>query len=317
MTTADLDVSVLIATRDRAPLLEATLGHLARQATNGLRWEVIVVDNGSTDATAAVLARAADALPLRALAEPQPGKNRALNRALPAARGALLVFTDDDVEPVPRWLAEYAGAARRWTAHAVFGGPVIPRLPIGTPDWLRDHAFTVAAFARWEPQAAEGPCATMPFGPNYAVRARRMDGTTFREDLGSQGGASDLMGGETELLNRLAAAGERVVFVPSASLRHVIEPHQTTPEWLLRRAFRAGRTYRRLHPEAGAPRLLGVPADLWARLAFRWVSHAVAARRGERARLEAGIKLFKARGHVYECAHHRPATRRLAERLLP
>jgi glycosyltransferase involved in cell wall biosynthesis len=308
-----LDVSVLLATRRRADLLRSTLAHLARQVTDGLRWEVIVVDNGGDDATAAVLAAAHDALPLIVLAEPRTGKNRALNRALPVARGALFVFTDDDVEPVPRWLAEHAGAAGRWPSHAIFSGPIVPRLPPSAPPWLATHAFAVAAFARFEPAAIEGPCPSLPFGANFAVRARRMEGVRFREDMGSQGGTSDLMGGETELLQRFAAAGECPVFVPSAGIAHVIEPHQTTPEWLLRRAFRHGRTYRRLQG-AAHPRTLA-SSRLWARLAARWVVHAFAA--GERARLEADIKLFQARGQLYEHALARPAMRRMAERLLP
>jgi GT2 family glycosyltransferase len=310
-----LDASVLVATRGRAALLGATLAHLARQVTDGLRWEVVVVDNGGDDATAAVLAQARAALPLVVLAEPRPGKNRALNRALAVARGALLVFTDDDVEPGPRWLAEYVGAARRWPAYAVFGGPVTPRLPATAPPWLATHAFAVAAFARFEPGVAEGPCASLPFGPNYAVRAARMAGLAFREDLGSQGNANDLMGGETELLQRLAGAGAQAVFVPSARVAHVIEPHQTTPDWLFRRAFRHGRTYRHLHGDAR--RRVLASSRLCARLAARWLAHRFAARVGERARIDAGIKLFHARGQLYEHARARPATRRIAGLLLP
>src|SRR4051812_20676605 len=102
-----LDASVLIATRNRPAQLAETLGYLARQASDGVRFEVIVADNGGDAATAAVLADARAALDVVAVVEPRPGKNRALNRALPRARGALLVFTDDDVEPRAGWLAAH------------------------------------------------------------------------------------------------------------------------------------------------------------------------------------------------------------------
>jgi glycosyltransferase involved in cell wall biosynthesis len=144
-TGGALAASVLLATRNRAGLLRATLAHLARQVTDGLRWEVVVVDNGSEDGTAAVLAEARATLPLVVVSEPRAGKNRALNRALPLARGALLVFTDDDVEPEPRWLAEHVGAARRWPSHAVFGGPIAPRMPPTAPPWLATYTFSWAA----------------------------------------------------------------------------------------------------------------------------------------------------------------------------
>ena len=77
-----LDLSVLIATRDRSKLLEATLDHLRYQDLLDIRWEVIVVDNGSVDDTPFVLTRAREQLPLVTLHEPRPGKNRALNSAL-------------------------------------------------------------------------------------------------------------------------------------------------------------------------------------------------------------------------------------------
>jgi hypothetical protein len=311
-----LDVSVLMATRNRADLLRATLTHLARQATDGLRWEVVVVDNnGSDDGTAAVLAAARAALPLVVLSEPRPGKNRAMNRALSVARGTLLVFTDDDVEPVPRWLVEYAGAASRWPSNPVFGGPITPRLPPTAPSWLATHPFAVAAFGRLEPAVVEGPCASQPFGANYAVRAGRMAGLAFREDFGPQGGgAKDLMGGETELLQRLFAAGERTVFVPTAGICHLIQPHQTTPEWLFQRAFRHGRTYRRLHRTR---RRVLDSSRLCARFAARWLAHALATWTGDQARVDANIKFFQARGQLYEYALARTATRRLADLLLP
>jgi GT2 family glycosyltransferase len=142
-----------------------------------------------------------------------------------------------------------------------------------------------------------------------------MAGLAFREDFGTQGGALDLMGGETELLQRLAAAGEQAVFVPTARISHVVGPHQMKPEWLFQRAFRHGRTYRRLNVDMR--RRASTSSRLWARFAVRWLAHALATRAGERARIEAGIKLFHTRGQLYEHALVRPATRRGAGLLLP
>ena len=105
-------ISVLIATRDRASSLACTLEALEAQASPGCPVEILVVDNGSVDDTADVVAaarRRSTGLIIY-IAEPKPGKSHALNTALRHARGDLLVFTDDDVLPAPGWLAAFSQA---------------------------------------------------------------------------------------------------------------------------------------------------------------------------------------------------------------
>lgn len=286
------DATILLATRDRAPRLRATLDLLAALDVAGLAHEVLVVDNGSRDDTPAVLAEAARRLPLTAFTEPSPGKNRALNRALPSARGALLVFTDDDVEPARGWLRALVEASRRWPDAAILGGPVEPRYPPGAPAWLVSHTFAAGAFAAHAPQAHEGPCPRLPLGPNYAIRAAALAGRRFDDSVGSRGGATDLMGGETELLERLAGEGAAAVHVPDAVVGHVVEPHQLELPWLFRRAFRFGRTQARLHRD---PARGGLGAVLAGAARYGW-----SCLRGPRARFRAGIRWYRARGERYQ-----------------
>jgi len=100
-------VSVVIATRDRAEQLRGCL-HALRGSLPPPGWsvEVIVVDNGSTDATAGVVAseRAAGVLGVRYLVESRRGKAYAVNTGTAAAAGALIAFLDDDVVPEAGWL---------------------------------------------------------------------------------------------------------------------------------------------------------------------------------------------------------------------
>src|SRR3954462_13260560 len=103
-------ISVVIATRNRADSLRRLLPRL-QALSPALAWERVIADNGSTDETAAVLATAGNKV--RTVFEPKRGKSRALNRALGVARGELLVFPDDDVEPLAAWLDELAAAAQR------------------------------------------------------------------------------------------------------------------------------------------------------------------------------------------------------------
>lgn len=296
-----VDLSVLIATRDRAASLSRTLAALQRQELHGLTWELIVIDNGSTDDTPAVLAEAGSTLPLVVLEETEPGKNRALNRALDSARGKLLVFTDDDVLPDREWLAALHAAAARWPEDSVFGGRIDPRFPPATPAWLTRADFKHAAwaFARYCPRIDEGPTGHPPFGPNMAVRARIMRENRFSEAMGPRG-RDYAMGSETELLLRLFRQGEQFVFVPAARLQHVVRTEQLDKRSLVRRVRRLGRGDARLHPEVGSLPIFGLPLALWLRTVqavARWLATRA---RPRPARWAATLDLQRLLGNIGE-----------------
>ena len=119
-----MEFSVVIATKDRASYLEKALESLAQQA-GAPGFEVIVVDNGSTDETAAV----ADAPPrgdaaVRYLYAPEPNRAKARNRGVEIARGRYLLFCDDDVQLPQGWIAAHA-AAHAPGEERVVNGPIV------------------------------------------------------------------------------------------------------------------------------------------------------------------------------------------------
>lgn len=308
---ADLDVSVIIATRNRASLLAETLGHVARQEVGGLTWEAIVVDNGSNDRTAHVLEAARASLPLVALNEPRAGKNRAMNRALEAARGRLLIFSDDDVIPGPGWVREMAGAADRWKEHGIFGGPVLLAFPAGTPQWLQECAHRGANLPQFVQPQGEGPLALAPFGPNYAVRRALLGRLRFDEGIGPAAGTSYAMGSETELLFRLMMhQGVRAVYVPDAAIQHVVLPAQLETVSLLRRGFRSGRSAVRLGWDPDVTRrgrqVLGAPGYLWRMAVKAGANYALRLPAGRRTSLAAGLRFSYLLGCLKE--HRRRGT---------
>lgn len=117
-----MDISVVIATKDRAKYLERTLQALAAQ-TGAPAFEVVVVDNGSSDDTKNVAERAAAASPITYVYEAQPNRGRARNRGVERARGDYLVFCDDDVALPDGWLAAHFAAHE--SADRVVNGPIL------------------------------------------------------------------------------------------------------------------------------------------------------------------------------------------------
>ncbi|MHA7836693.1 MAG: glycosyltransferase family 2 protein [bacterium] len=292
-------LSVLIATRDRACSLERTLLSIAASPPSA-SWEVIVIDNGSRDDTARLLDSMRSRLPLVVASEPRRGKNRALNRGLDLALGQLLTFTDDDVIASPGWLEALLVASRRWPRASIFGGPILPRFPPGTPAWIRDPGFPLAAeaFGR-KPEEPEGYTESLPYGANLALRASVFERIRFDGKLGPGSRRSYAQGSEYELLLRLRAAGERIVHVPDARVEHRITPEQTTVDWLLGRAERVGRGSARLKGKR-VPR--GVSSWLslhLRRLRAEWV--ASSSRRGPDAeRFAAAHRAHYWRGYLDE-----------------
>lgn len=266
-TAAGLDLSVLIATRSRADSLERTLRSMAVAAQDApVTWELVVVDNGSTDRTSAVLHEWSERLPLRVVDVPEPGQNRARNRALAQLRGRTTVLTDDDVVVAPDWLREWKQGIDRWPDDAIFAGRIAPRFPPDCPSWVSSERFPFRAqcFAEFRPRQAEGAYPRTPFGPNFAIRTALLQRHPFRADLGPAAG-SYAMGGETELTLRLKAQGHRVIYLPGPCVEHVLESANLTLEKLCQRGFNAGRgdEYRRAMRGNWSRALLWWRAHLW------------------------------------------------------
>src|SRR5687768_9827293 len=100
-------VSVIISTRDRAYYLPEVLRTLIAQECE-VPFEIVVIDNGSTDGTAELLQEWCTRDPrIRTAREPRPGLSRGKNAGIRTARAPLLLFTDDDVQVHPRWVAAY------------------------------------------------------------------------------------------------------------------------------------------------------------------------------------------------------------------
>ncbi len=229
-------LTVAVCTWNRADLLASTLDSLcAVEELQGADWELVLVDNNSTDSTRQVASHFANRLSLRYVFEPLQGLSNARNRAVREARGDLIVWTDDDVLVDPGWLRVYAAAAQQYPDAAFFGGPIEPYWLHEPPGWLASnlHVFgTAFALRNLGPRRCPiiGP-KEVPYGANMAIRRSALPTTGFDAALGRVGIVL-ASGEETALLRTLLARGEQGVWLGDARVWHMLPPSRATRHYL-------------------------------------------------------------------------------------
>jgi glucosyl-dolichyl phosphate glucuronosyltransferase len=303
-------VTVILCTYNRCQTLRKALESVAAsEVPSDVTWDVLVVDNNSTDQTRTVITDFCSRYPelFRYAFEPRPGKSNALNSGVQLARGEILAFMDDDVIVEPAWLANLLAvfADESW---AGAGGPILPPADFIRPPWLPPAAkHLLAPFAHFNPLPNPGELAEAPWGANMAFRKtmfERYGG--FRTDLGV-GPGSRIPNEDTEFGRRLLAGGERFFFVPSAIVYHPVSAERLKQGYHLTWWFGQGQADVR---ELGIPRgrgIFGIPLHLFgsvAVLSLRWLLAL-----GPSNRFGFKRSLWYTFGAIKECFHQssRPA----------
>jgi len=217
-------LSVVIATKDRAPFLAQTLASLSSQL-GAPPFEVIAVDNGSTDSTRTLLdeLHAHVPFPLTRLYVAEPNRAKARNAGIAAARGETVVFVDDDVWLPHEFLAAHAAAHQQ--GPSCVSGPII----------------NVAAYEETPPPSAANYSGAFLCTCNASVPRAAL------EAVGAFDERFNLYGWEdTDLGLRLRRYGVRKVFAWDAFLYHIKPPAAETLDVLLRKVLERARMAARL-----------------------------------------------------------------------
>lgn len=234
-----LRASVLVPTYNRAGYLRLCLEGLAAQSASRDSFEVIVVDNNSTDTTREVtlaFAMRHPELRLRYCRELRQSAGHARNRGVAEARGEIVCFLDDDTVASAQWLdAMLAGFADPSVGCA--GGPAIPDYQgRPRPPWLEGELQGLLSgynLPYTEPTPLRRP-EQFPFACNLALRRQVFDQVgLFRPEL-DRVGSEVLTGGETELIGRCSRAGWQILFLPQAGVRHLMAPERLEKRYLYR-----------------------------------------------------------------------------------
>jgi glucosyl-dolichyl phosphate glucuronosyltransferase len=311
-----MHITVILCTYQRFEKLGKALKSVAAsQLPPSTHWEVLVVDNNSSDRTREVVEDFVSRHPdrFRYIFEPRSGKSFALNTGVAAARGSVLAFMDDDVVVEPTWLEHLTAPIRRRDCVGC-GGRILPQDNAPLPKWLRPGRYAYGPLVMFDLGPNSAQLTEPPYGTNMAFRKGLFAKYgNFRTDLGPRPG-SQLRGEDTEFGARLLAGGETLRYEPFATVYHEVPEHRLRKDFFLAWWFDKGRAE---ILELGVPRssfyCLGVPFAILRRLVvwtLRWMTAFNAA-----PRFECKLKVWGKFGEILECYRARkklePATRRV------
>jgi glycosyltransferase involved in cell wall biosynthesis len=270
MSTEAPVVTVLVCTYDRCKDLEEMLCSALRQTGAGeSEYEILVVDNNSTDQTRATVERLASnaRVPLRYLFEPQQGKSFALNAGVDAARGTYYAVIDDDLIMPDTYVRDLVAAIREFTGVAAVAGKVLPLYEGRPPVWLtKAHWAPIAMADLGERSIRVGSQRPICLMAATLRRAAVLAVGAYRTDLGVRG--RKVVGGteDAELMRRLWSAGLEGLYVPQLVLYHKVDASRLTTAYFRRWHFGHGRSRARERDpgvEKSRARLFDVPVHMY------------------------------------------------------
>jgi glucosyl-dolichyl phosphate glucuronosyltransferase len=239
-----LPITVVICTYNRADRLSLTLEALSKQTISTADFQVVVVDNRSTDNTTAVCERYQEQLVnFQYLYEPVQGLSRARNAGWQATQSPYIAYLDDDAIPCEAWIGSILEVFETVQPKPVgLGGPIYPLWEIPKPDWIdasMETLFTTLDAGNTPRWFGPKEC---PWGANVVYRRDALEAAGgFHEQLGRKG--QSLLSGEETLLNvTLTSQGEQFYYSPQAWVRHWVPKERINPEWLVQRSYWQGRS---------------------------------------------------------------------------
>jgi len=299
-----MSISVIVCTFNRSRLLEKAIESIAQsKVPDPIAWEIVVVDNNSTDNTREVVEECAKRhqIKIRYLFEPKQGLSIARNFAIRECESVALAFTDDDVLVEPEWLWNLTACLQsgEW---AGISGRVVPTWGRPIPRWLSTSDIFVRGVLVALDLGSETVTMTQaPIGANMAYRREAFEKHgLFRTDLGRMG-VSLTACEDTEFGQRLLRCGEKLRYEPSAVVYHPVPADRLRKGYLLAWAFARGRSDILMSGVPPETRwfIAGIPLNLVRRLG-RWSVEWLLAL-NPRSRFSCRMKVWGIAGAIQAC----------------
>lgn len=235
-------LSVIICTYNREQYIYECLSRLAKN-TEQSGWEIVLVNNNSTDHTAVECERFAKDFPnarYRYFVEKQQGLSFARNRGIQESKAEWFVFLDDDAMVEPDYIGNLQTHLKQHPEAGAFGGQIEPYFEDGEPDWYSKWSMGfVSAIDRGD-KVHVFPDNKFPIGANMGIKREVLDKVgMFNTELGRTGN-NLLAGEEKDLFNHIREAGGTILYFPNIGVKHCIPGKRTTKEFVERLAYGVG-----------------------------------------------------------------------------
>lgn len=236
-----IKVTAIICTRDRAHFLEKCIQSLLTQTVSAECYEILIVDNGSSDNTPEIISKYSGESNVRAVFEPVAGLSRARNTGWRNARGETVGYIDDDATVDPLWVASVLEVIAQVSPQPDWiGGPIHLDWERPGPEWIDAELQVPLGFVDWGNAPRRLTTSERLGGGNSLYRKERLaELGGFDERLGRDA-TSLLSGEETQLQKRIEGSGGHLYYHPGIKIYHFVGVERTCPQWFYRRYYWGG-----------------------------------------------------------------------------
>ena len=237
-----IEITVIISTFNRCQFLKEALESILSQEYDDGYFEIIIVDNNSTDGTRELVSGYSSAYPgiVKYVREERQGLSNARNRGVQEAEGAIVAFIDDDATADRGWLKGIMEVYENYPDAGVVGGRIEPVWLSKKPGWLTQNLEMSFGVLNYGNEIQELSFPKTPFGGNFSIKRvlfLALDG--FCRNLGRSG--DRLLSSEETLLCYLVEQDKKkLYYTPKAVVHHKILPERLNRRYLFKKAYTQG-----------------------------------------------------------------------------
>ena len=311
--------SIIIPTYNRSQSLERGLRSITALEFPREAFEVVIVDNNSTDDTPNVAAQFRDSgVSLKYVKEERLSFTVARHTGADTASGKFLSYIDDDVVVSSGWLGAVIDAFEHHDKAGIVGGPILPIFEAEPPEWIKKY-YSMSGWLSLLDLGSELHQTKHAYGPNYSIRKDLLQlvggfpaDTIGIESEGRRGVVEKTYvgSGDVGLCAKVEGAGYEVIYAPRALVHHVIPPVRLTKKWWRSRLAGEGCCHALTHQyenQESSTRLFGRGMNsIWRAATTAMMFAGNAARRTGKERHEFWISYHMSRARVEFALARRP-----------